>query len=192
MNSSEKIFLEHQLLINNTFKECNDDIFKIAQLMIKVLNEGGTIYGCGNGGSAADSQHLAAELIGRFSSERIPLRSIALSTDSSVITCIANDYNFEEIFKRQILALGRTGDLLVGISTSGNSMNVFNAIKAAKEIGVNTAALLGRDGGKIKNITDFSVVIPSLSTARIQETHILIGHCLCELIEDGLGFTEKI
>jgi len=151
------------------------------------LAKGGTLFWCGNGGSAADSQHLAAELVGRFKNNRKALRSVALTTDTSVLTCIANDYSYDDIFSRQLEALGRDGDVLVAISTSGNSENVSRALISAKELGVKTIALLGKDGGKAKELADLSIVIPSNSTARIQEAHILIGHILCDLIERELG-----
>jgi D-sedoheptulose 7-phosphate isomerase len=147
---------------------------------------GGKIMFCGNGGSAADSQHLAAELTGRFVNDRRPLAAISLSTDTSALTCIGNDYSFDEIFARQVVGLGRSGDLLIGISTSGNSRNVIRAVEEAKKIGIKTIGLLGRDGGKLLNICDRSIVVPHTVTARIQECHILIGHSLCGLIEQNL------
>ena len=142
---------------------------------------------CGNGGSAADSQHLAAELTGRFIHDRRPLAAIALSTDSSALTCIGNDYSFDEVFARQVAGLGRAGDLLIGISTSGNSRNVIRAVEEAQKLGMQTIGLLGRDGGQLRNLCDHSIVVSSTVTARIQECHILIGHTLCGLIEQELG-----
>ena len=142
---------------------------------------------CGNGGSAADSQHLAAELTGRFIHDRRPLAAIALSTDSSALTCIGNDYSFDEVFARQVAGLGRAGDLLIGISTSGNSRNVIRAVEEAKKLGMQTIGLLGRDGGQLRTLCDHSIVVPSAVTARIQECHILIGHTLCGLIEQAMG-----
>jgi D-sedoheptulose 7-phosphate isomerase len=183
-------FSEHLEVIQKVAAECSAEIAVIGQLMVDVLAQGGTIYWCGNGGSAADSQHLAAELVGRFKGDRRALRSAALSTDSSVLTCVANDYSYDSIFSRQIEALGRSGDLLVGISTSGNSGNVLKAFEAAKQLGLHTVGLLGKDGGKAKAMADHSVVIPSNSTARIQESHILIGHTFCDLIEAGLGLAS--
>jgi len=180
-------FSEHLEVIQKVAAECSAEIAVIGQLMVDVLAQGGTIYWCGNGGSAADSQHLAAELVGRFKGDRRALRSAALSTDSSVLTCVANDYSYDSIFSRQIEALGRSGDLLVGISTSGNSGNVLKAFDVAKELGLHTVGLLGKDGGRAKAMADHSIVIPSNVTARIQESHILIGHTLCDLIEVGLG-----
>ena len=187
MNWISNNFAEHQKIIALVQEQCAEGISAIGDLMVTVLQQGGTIYWCGNGGSAADSQHLAAELVGRFKGDRRALRSAALSTDSSVLTCVANDYCFDAIFARQIEALGRAGDLLVGISTSGNSDNVLCALQAAKALGLQTVGLLGKDGGKAKALVDHAIVIPSNTTARIQEAHILIGHCLCDLIEEGLG-----
>jgi D-sedoheptulose 7-phosphate isomerase len=180
-------FSEHLEVIQKVSEACAEDIAVVGQLMVDVLAQGGTIYWCGNGGSAADSQHLAAELVGRFKGDRRALRSTALSTDSSVLTCVANDYSYDSIFSRQIEALGRAGDLLVGISTSGNSGNVLKAFEVAKQLGLHTVGLLGKDGGKAKRMADHSIVIPSDATARIQESHILIGHTFCDLIEEGLG-----
>jgi D-sedoheptulose 7-phosphate isomerase len=153
----------------------------------RTLASGGSVYWCGNGGSAADSQHLAAELVGRFNKDRRPLRSVALTTDTSVLTCVANDFSYDDIFSRQIEALGRKGDALIGISTSGESVNVLNALKVAKSLDINTIALLGKTGGACQGVADLSLVIPVHDTARIQEAHILVGHILCELIEKELG-----
>lgn len=180
-------FSEHLAVIAEVERSCSDAIGRIGSLMVEVLERGGAIYWCGNGGSAADSQHLAAELVGRYRGDRRPLRSAALSTDSSVLTCIANDYGFEDIFARQVEALGQPGDVLVGITTSGNSENVLRAFEAGKRAQMHCVGLLGKDGGKALELLDHAVVIPSETTARIQEAHILIGHCLCELIEEGLG-----
>lgn len=173
-------------LLNN-IRFLDDDITSAGRLATDTLLADGKILFCGNGGSAADSQHLAAELVGRFVNDRPPLAAIALSTDTSILTCVGNDYNFDEIFARQVIGLGRKGDLLIGISTSGNSNNVIRAVEEAKKIGIKTLGLLGRDGGKMKFICDQSIVIPSKITARIQECHILVGHTLCGLIEEGLS-----
>jgi D-sedoheptulose 7-phosphate isomerase len=181
-------FKEHQHVISALIADSSSDILALASTAARVLQNGGTIFWCGNGGSAADCQHLAAELVGRFKFDRKPLSSISLSTDTSVLTCIANDYDFKEIFSRQIKALGKPGDLLVGISTSGNSENVLAALASAKLCGLTTAALLGNDGGNAKFLTDIPIIVSSDSTARIQEAHILIGHCLCVLIEKDMGF----
>jgi len=156
------------------------------QLAAHTLRQGGKILLCGNGGSAADSQHLAAELTGRFLHDRRPLAAMALSTDTSALTCIANDYSFDEVFARQVAALGRAGDLLIGISTSGHSRNVIRAAEEARRLGMQTLGLLGRDGGQLLQLCEHSIVVPSTVTARIQECHILIGHTLCGLIEQQL------
>jgi len=151
------------------------------------LRAGGKVMFCGNGGSAADSQHLAAELTGRFVDDRKPLAGLALTTDTSALTCIANDYDFSTIFSRQVLALGRAGDCIVGISTSGNSPNVIAGFEAARRLSITTIGLLGRDGGKLREMADVAIVVDSLVTARIQEAHILIGHTLCGAVERELG-----
>ena len=184
-------------LINKHIKEHNDvldsisqleeSIEKVANIFISCLENDGTIFWCGNGGSASDSQHLAGELVGRFVDERKPLKSIALTADSAVMTCIVNDYGYEHIFSRQVEALGSKGDVLVGITTSGNSKNVLNAFEVAKNKGVKTIGLLGKGGGVAKDLVDESITILSNSTARVQEMHILIGHMLCDLIEEGLN-----
>lgn len=160
---------------------------RIGQRLADVLHSGGKIMFCGNGGSAADSQHLASELTGRLVDDRRPLAGLALSTDSSALTCIGNDYGFDAIFDRQVRALGRPGDGLVLISTSGNSANLLRAAKAARDCGVVTFGLLGRDGGKLLALCDDALVITSRTTARIQEAHIFVGHCWCAQIEQALG-----
>lgn len=163
------------------------DIQHVGKLAAHTLKSGGKIMFCGNGGSAADSQHLAAELTGRFIKDRKPLAAIALSTDTSALTCIGNDYSFDEVFARQVTGLGRKVDLLIGISTSGNSVNVIRAVEEAQKLGMTTVGLLGRDGGKLHGLCHHNIVVPSEITARIQECHILIGHTLCGLIEQELG-----
>lgn len=156
-------------------------------LMTSTLAGGGKLLFCGNGGSAADSQHIAAELTGRFIKDRRPLAALALSTDTSAITCISNDYSYDEVFARQVQGLGRADDCLIGISTSGNSRNVIRAAEEAKALGMAVICLLGRDGGTLKALSDVAIVVPDEVTARIQEMHILIGHTLCGLIEQSLG-----
>jgi D-sedoheptulose 7-phosphate isomerase len=156
------------------------------ELMASSLRSGGKIMACGNGGSAADAQHFAAELLNRFEVERPPLAAIALTTDTSTLTSIANDYRFEEVFAKQVRALGRTGDVLLAISTSGNSPNVIEAIAAAHTVGVRVVALTGRNGGKIGVAlkgNDVHVCVPAERTARIQEIHLLTLHCLCDGID---------
>lgn len=155
-------------------------------LMVNALLENHKILACGNGGSAADAQHFASEMVNRFETERPSLPAMALTTDTSLITSIANDYHYDEIFTRQIKALGQPGDILLAISTSGNSKNVANAIKTAQDRDVFVIALTGRDGGQIGSLlgsNDIEIRVPAQSTARIQETHLLIIHCLCDLID---------
>jgi D-sedoheptulose 7-phosphate isomerase len=166
------------------------DVDAVGQHLATALRAGGKIMFCGNGGSAADSQHLAAELTGRFVKDRRPLAAIALSTDSSALTCIGNDYGFEDVFDRQVRGLGRQGDVLIGISTSGNSPNVLKAFESARSMGITTVGLLGRDGGKLRALSDLAIIVPSRTTARIQEVHIMIGHVLCAAIETELGLAD--
>ncbi|MCC6301455.1 MAG: D-sedoheptulose 7-phosphate isomerase [Gammaproteobacteria bacterium] len=163
------------------------DIQRVAHSLIECIRGGGTIFWCGNGGSAADAQHIAAELIGRFERDRKAMASIALTTDTSILTSVGNDYGFDSIFQRQVEALVRPGDVLVGLSTSGNSPNVLRAIEQANGQGATTIGLLGRDGGQLKDLCRLSIVIPAQNTARIQEMHGLIGHILCDLIEQECG-----
>lgn len=159
--------------------------------MAQALGAGGRVFFCGNGGSAADAQHLASELTGRFMDDRRPLAAIALSTDSSALTSIGNDYGFDQVFERQLRALGQRGDVLVAISTSGRSPNVLRAVNAARELGVAVIGLLGRDGGTIGPLCDVAIVVASRTTARIQEAHIFIGHALCVAIEQQLGLAAQ-
>ncbi len=180
-NVSDQIAVLHGLHV------VSEQVNEAGRLAYQVLNAGGKIMFCGNGGSAADSQHLAAELTGRFIKDRRPLAAMALSTDTSALTCIGNDYAFDEVFARQVQGLARAGDLLIGISTSGNSRNVIRAVEEAKTLGAHVVGLLGRDGGALRAMCDVSIVVPSLVTARIQESHILIGHTLCGLIEEHMG-----
>ncbi len=182
----KKHIFEHSSVLN-LLSNLDESIEKTADSLIQCLKNEGTIFWCGNGGSASDSQHLAGELVGRFVGERRPLKSIALNADSAVMTCIVNDYGYEYIFSRQIQALGSVGDVLVGITTSGNSKNVLNAFKVAEEKGMTTIGLLGKGGGKASSLVMQSIIVPSKSTARVQEMHILIGHILCDLIEEGLN-----
>lgn len=187
---SKKIFIDNiseHLSVVESLISLNDVVCQTGEMAGLCLKRGGKIMFCGNGGSAADSQHLAAELTGRFIHDRRPLAAIALSTDSSALTCIGNDYSFDEVFARQVAGLGRAGDLLIGISTSGNSRNVIRAVEEAQKLGMQTIGLLGRDGGLLRSLCDHSIVVPSPVTARIQECHILIGHTLCGLIEQEMG-----
>lgn len=161
-------------------------IEKAAKLIINALKNGNKIMFFGNGGSAADAQHLAGELIGRFLKERKSLPGIALTTDSSILTCLGNDYSFDIIFARQIEGLAKPGDIAFGISTSGNSKNVLEGLKKAKELGCQTIGLLGCGGGKIAEIADVSIALESRATPHVQESHIMIGHILCKLIENAV------
>ncbi len=179
--------LAEQAALLQTLQHLDAVVSHAASLAAQSLQSGGKLMFCGNGGSAADSQHLAAELTGRFIKDRKPLAALALSTDTSALTCIGNDYSFEEVFARQVQGLGRAGDVLVGISTSGNSRNVIRAVEEARALGVSVIGLLGRDGGALRELCDVAIVVPSQVTARIQESHILIGHTLCGLIEQQLG-----
>lgn len=158
-------------------------IEKAAGLMKASLEKGGKILFCGNGGSASDSLHLAGEIIGRFRKERRAMAAVSLNADVASLTAVANDYGYDCVFSRAVEGLMKPEDVLVGISSSGNSENVYRAVLRAKEIGGCTVALLGRDGGKIKGAADVPIVVPGGSTARIQEAHIMVGHILCELVE---------
>ncbi|HTC61366.1 MAG TPA: SIS domain-containing protein [Candidatus Saccharimonadales bacterium] len=160
-------------------------IESIAAEMLESLHAGGTIFWCGNGGSAADCQHMAAEFVGRFRRERQGLASVALTTDTSAMTAIANDYGFDQIFRRQVEALCAPGDVVVGISTSGNSQNVCLALQEAKKLGALTVSFTGAHGGKLIAVSDLALRIASTETARIQEAHILAGHLLCDLVEQA-------
>ena len=162
-------------------------IQEAAGLLVATLSRGGKLMLCGNGGSAADSQHIAAELTGRFVKDRRPLAAMALSTDTSALTCIANDYGFDDVFSRQVRGLGREGDCLLALSTSGNSRNVLRAAEAARAAGIRVIGLLGRDGGALRALCDIAIVVPSATTARIQEAHIFIGHTLCAMVEEAMG-----
>lgn len=174
----------HRLAINHV-EGMSDDILNVASIIIDRLQNGGKVLWMGNGGSAADSQHMAAELVGRYSRERKGLASIALTTDSSILTSIGNDYGFDAIFSRQIEALCTAQDVVIGISTSGNSPNVLAAMEKAREIGAYAIGFSGRDGGKLSQAVDHCFTIPVEETARIQEGHSLIGHLLCDLIEES-------
>lgn len=163
------------------------EIERFARCAGDCLAAGGRIFWLGNGGSAADCQHLAAEMVGRYQREREGLASIALTTDSSILTSLGNDFGFEAIFARQVQALCRPGDLVVGLSTSGNSANVLAAMAVAAELGIQRVGLTGGQGGRLKEQTDLCLIVPSDNTARIQEAHILIGHLICDLVETQLA-----
>jgi len=172
------------------FLEANQAAIKeISSLFISTLEAGGKIIFAGNGGSAADAQHLAAELVGRFKKDRIPLAAIALSTNTSILTAIGNDFGFDEVFARQIKALAQQKDIFVGISTSGKSKNITKAVEAAKQQGIRCVGFLGRDGGDLKTRVDIALTIPHEQTPCIQEMHILAGHIICAIVEKH--FLEK-
>ena len=157
-----------------------------AQVLIDALQKGHKLLIMGNGGSAADAQHFAAEMVGRFLLERRALPAIALTTDTSILTAVGNDYGFDDVFKRQVEALAKPGDVLIGISTSGNSTNIKRALEVGHDVGAITMGLLGRDGGEIASMTDFNLTVPSNETPRIQEAHLVMIHILCDLVEKGL------
>ena len=182
-----KSFEQHRLVLDNLFIE-KDNIQSVIDRCISVLDSGNKFMFCGNGGSAADSQHLAAEFTGRFIKKVQPLPAIALTTDTSALTAIGNDFSFDDIFSRQISALGLKGDLLFAISTSGNSKNIIKAVKIAKSSGIFTVGLSGYSGGNLAKLADQSIVINSDHTARIQEMHILIGHIICEALDNKREF----
>jgi len=178
-----KIFKESGHLKDVFVGENLDVIVTVVEAITAALKAGNKILLFGNGGSAADAQHLAAEFVNRFIIERPPLPAIALSTDTSIITSIGNDYDFSEIFSKQIRAIGQAGDVAWGISTSGSSPNIIKAIEVAKKIGMVTIGLTGKDGGQIAKMVDYSLNVSSSSTPRIQEVHITVGHVICEMID---------
>ncbi len=165
----------------------NDDLLskieEVSKLCVELYKGSNKTILAGNGGSAADAQHIAAEMVGRYGFDRPSLPSLALTTDTSALTAIGNDYGYDKVFSRQIEGMGQKGDLFIGISTSGNSANLLEAFKSAKSKGITTVALVGKDGGEMAKSADISLVVPSNSTPRIQESHILIGHIICDIIE---------
>lgn len=177
-----KALADHQLMMNN-LQALLPKVSEVADLLKDCLRNGGKILLMGNGGSAADSQHIAAEIVGRFKMERKGLPAIALTTDTSILTSVGNDYGFDFIFSRQVEALCQPQDVVIGFSTSGNSSNVLRGIETAKEIGATTVLMSGGTGGKLAAICDHNLIMPSSDTPRIQEAHIFIGHSLCELLE---------
>lgn len=185
MNIVEQRMAEHAAVLEAT-KALQPSIEKAGLLIQKALEEGNKILFCGNGGSAADSQHLAAEIVGRFQKERPSLPAIALTVDTSILTAIANDYGYDAVFRRQVEGLGQPGDILVGISTSGNSRNVIAAIDEARKKGLHIIGLTGEGGGKMASLCDVCLAVPSKVTARTQEMHSMIGHILCEIAEEKM------
>ncbi len=178
-----KRFEETEKVKKQFLQENHPQLIAIIKLIANALENGSKLLLFGNGGSAAEAQHLAAEFVNRFLMNRPPLPAIALNTDSSVLTSIGNDYNFSEVFSKQIVALGKEGDIAIGISTSGNSANVIRAIEVAKEMGLETIALTGNDGGDLARLANYSLIVPSSSTPCIQEVHMAVGHILCEMVE---------
>ena len=180
-------FQTHLETIQAVIGSMEADLEKASALAVEVLKRGNKVLLCGNGGSAADAQHIAAELTGRYKTERRGLPGIALTTDTSALTAISNDYGYDRVFDRQVEALANEGDLLIGISTSGNSDNIISALTLAKELGCATVGFSGRDGGAMNELCDVNLVIPSHDTPRIQEMHILLGHTICQIIDDKLS-----
>jgi len=180
------IFLENIRIKEELMRTSITQIKEIADLLIDSLRKGGKVIVFGNGGSASDSQHIAAELIGRFKKDRTALAAISLTTNTSILTALANDYGYEVVFAKQIEALGQKNDIAIAISTSGKAKNVVMGLKQAKKNGLKTIALTGGDGGEIAKMADAALVVPSNITARIQEAHITVGHILCELVEEAL------
>jgi D-sedoheptulose 7-phosphate isomerase len=174
----------HLETTKNFIEECSNQIEEISQLLIKTIKSNKKIILFGNGGSAADAQHIAAELSGRYKKERRGLPALALTTDTSVLTAISNDYGFDYVFARQVEAIANQGDCIVGISTSGNSKNVIEGMIKGKELGCELVGFSGNDGGKLKNVCKYNLIVPTNNTPRIQEMHILAGHIFCQLIED--------
>ena len=185
-----KMMVEESIhLKDRFFGEQGEKVLAAARLLVEVFQAGGRVLIFGNGGSAADAQHLAAEFVNRFQVERPPLAALALTTDTSILTAVANDYDFKQVFAKQVCAQGRPGDLAWGISTSGNSANVVAGLDVARELGLKTLALSGGSGGPVAAAADFALIVPSRNTPRVQEVHITIGHVLCDLV-DYLLFPE--
>ncbi len=184
-NVIESEFLSHLETIQEVIKSSQEDLVLASKMAVDVLKAGNKVILFGNGGSAADAQHIAAELTGRYKSERRGLPGLALTTDTSALTAIGNDYGYDRVFDRQVESLAQKGDLLIGISTSGNSQNVVNAFKIGRELGCKILGFSGRDGGVMNDLCDLNLVVPSNNTPRIQEMHILFGHTICQCIDDA-------
>lgn len=180
-------FAEHAAVAQVTLAQCEAAFLRLVEAAVGAIGGGGKLLFFGNGGSASDAQHLATELTVRYVKDRAPIAAVALTTDTSALTAIGNDLGFEQLFARQVQALGRRGDLAVGISTSGKSRNVILALEAARAMGITPAALSGNDGGQLKGLADPLLIVPSRTTARIQEMHILLGQMLCGALERELG-----
>jgi len=180
---------DYLTLASDTIRSCSqmeNEIAEVAAICVAQLKKGNKIIICGNGGSAADSQHLAAEMMGRFLKDREPLPAIALTVDTSALTAIGNDYGYDQVFSRQLRGIGQSGDVLIGISTSGNSKNVYNAMEAAASLGIITVGMTGSAGGIMQDVADLKLQVPSKLTNHIQECHITIGHLLCKIIEEEI------
>jgi D-sedoheptulose 7-phosphate isomerase len=184
MNMIQRELEDHKKTIQQSIDELQNYIYTACLIVSESITSGNKLLICGNGGSAADAQHIAAELTGRYKSERRGLPGIALTTDTSALSAIANDFGYDEVFRRQVEALATKGDVLLGISTSGNSQNVIKALKEARAIGCKTVGLSGRDGGEMNDLCDINIVVPSNNTPRIQEIHILIGHIICQSVDN--------
>jgi len=184
-NTITKEFNSHLDTIQTMTNQSTKNIEAVAHIVVDALKDGRKILFCGNGGSAADAQHIAAELTGRYKTNRQALCGIALTTDTSALSAIANDFGYENVFARQVEALATKGDVLVGISTSGDSPNIINALKSAKDMGCHSIGLSGNGGGNMNDVCDINIVVPSTNTPRIQEMHILIGHTICQIIDDN-------
>jgi len=184
INTIKSELNSHLQTINSVIDNMEHDIQMASSLVIDTLKKGNKIIICGNGGSAADAQHIAAELTGRYKCERKGLPAIAITTDTSALTAIGNDYGYDRVFDRQVESLANKGDLIIGISTSGNSKNIINAISKAKKLECNSLGFSGKGGGDMNSVCDINLVIPSDNTPRIQEMHILIGHIICQLVDD--------
>jgi D-sedoheptulose 7-phosphate isomerase len=181
-----KIFEESAQLKTKFARENTDKILDVVQLIAQAFRDGKKVLLFGNGGSATDASHIAAEFVNRFLMERPPLPAISLNTDSAVLTSISNDYDYSQIFSKQLTALGNEGDVVIGISTSGNSPNVIKAIDVAKKNGMRTVVLTGGTGGKMSDIADYTFIVPTKVTARVQETHITLGHVICQMVDEEL------
>lgn len=185
------VLLESIQIKEELLRSYVSQIKEMSDFMIEALRKNGKVMLFGNGGSAADAQHIAAELVGRFKKDRTAMAAIALTTNTSVLTSLANDYGYEVVFAKQVEALGQKNDIAIGISTSGKAKNVALGIKQAKKMGIRTIALTGGDGGEIAKLADTSLAVPSAITARVQEAHITIGHIICELVEQALCQEQK-
>ena len=190
-NLTTNILLKNHFDLKKMMQKYSKKITEISNLVSGTVASGGCVFWCGNGGSAADAQHLAAELIGRFEKERKAIKSIALNSDISILTALANDYSYDIVFSRQLEGLGRPNDILITFSTSGNSKNILNILKKSKIMKIKSIAILGNNGGKAKKLSDYNISLPLKNRARIQEMHILIGHIICSVVENNFVKNEN-